>query len=174
MTNHCPIVVETADGKLAHGMRHLHGVHTQYVNRPPQRVGHVFQGGYKAIFVEAENYLLELARIVVLNPVHAAMVESVQDWPWCSYLATVGDTLRPLWLQTDWVLGKFGTQRNGAVAGVHGLRANRSRALPCALCQRQPLGEGVRARRWKRGGVPSSRPRRWFDPIPRRMSQCNA
>jgi putative transposase len=117
MTNHYHIVVETADGNLANGMRQLNGVYTQYVNRTHQRVGHVFQGRYKAIHVDAESHLLELARYVVLNPVRASMVKSVQDWPWCSYPAMVGDMPRPLWLQTDSILGKFGTQRIRAVAG---------------------------------------------------------
>lgn len=39
------------------------------------RVGPVFQGRYEAILVERDNYLLELARHVVLNPVRAGMQE---------------------------------------------------------------------------------------------------
>jgi hypothetical protein len=39
------------------------------------RVGHVFQGRFKAILVEREHNLLELARYIVLNPVRAKMVE---------------------------------------------------------------------------------------------------
>jgi len=49
MTNHYHLVVETPEGNLAHGMRHLNGVYTQSFNRRPHRVGHVFQGRYKAI-----------------------------------------------------------------------------------------------------------------------------
>jgi hypothetical protein len=33
-------------------MRQLNGVYTQSFNRTNQRVGHVFQGRYKAILVE--------------------------------------------------------------------------------------------------------------------------
>lgn len=51
------------------GMRQLNGgVYTQRFNRAHGRVGHVFQCRYKAILVERESYLLELARYVVLNP----------------------------------------------------------------------------------------------------------
>ncbi len=35
------------------------------------RVGHVFQGRYKAIWVERDSYLKESARYVVLNSVRA-------------------------------------------------------------------------------------------------------
>jgi putative transposase len=43
------------------------------------RVGHVFQGRFKAILVEKETYLLELARYIVLNPVRAGMVRAAKD-----------------------------------------------------------------------------------------------
>lgn len=57
MSNHYHIVVETVEGNLAQGMRQLNGVYTQYVNRTHARVGHVFQGRYKAILVEKDSYL---------------------------------------------------------------------------------------------------------------------
>jgi putative transposase len=74
MTNHYHLVVETPEGNLAQGMRQLNGVYTQYVNRTHRRVGHVFQGRYRASLVKKDSYLLELARYVVLNPVRARMV----------------------------------------------------------------------------------------------------
>ena len=76
MSNHYHIVVETAEGNLARGMRQLNGVYTQMINRRHHRVGHVFQGRYKAILVEKDSYLLELARYVVLNPLRARMVRT--------------------------------------------------------------------------------------------------
>ncbi len=90
MDNHYHLVVETPDGNLSKGMRQLNGVYTQRFNRQHQRVGHVFQGRYKAIIVQKEAYLLELARYVVLNPVRAGMVGTPDQWPWSSYRATAG------------------------------------------------------------------------------------
>lgn len=116
MDNHYHLVVETIDGNLSKGMRQLNGVYTQYYNRNHKRSGHVFQGRYKAIHVDKEAYLLELARYVVLNPVRAGMVNQVTDWPWSSYLAMVGVGSRPEWLETDWLLGLFGQQRQRATA----------------------------------------------------------
>jgi REP element-mobilizing transposase RayT len=69
MGNH--LLVETPDGNLATGMRQLNGVYTQRFKQADARVGHVFQGRYKASLVQQEAYLLELSRYVVLNPVHA-------------------------------------------------------------------------------------------------------
>ena len=115
MTNHYHLIVETAEGNLAQGMRQLNGVYTQNYNRRHGRVGHVFQGRYKAILVEKDNYLLELARYVVLNPVRAGMVAEAADWAWSSYSAMIDQAPQPTWLQTDWILGQFGTHRQSAI-----------------------------------------------------------
>ena len=93
-------------------MRQLNGVYTQKVNRRHRRVGHVFQGRYKAILVERDNYLLELARYVVLNPVRAGVVKHARQWKWSAYQATVGSAPRPGWLQIDWLLGQLGASRS--------------------------------------------------------------
>jgi putative transposase len=79
MDNHYHLLIETPEGNLSRGMRQLNGVYTQTYNRSHCRVGHVFQGRYKAILVEKESYLLELARCIVLNPVRAGMVRTARD-----------------------------------------------------------------------------------------------
>jgi REP element-mobilizing transposase RayT len=107
MDNHYHLLVETSDGNLSKGMRQLNGVYTQRFNRKQNRVGHVFQGRYKAILVDKDSYLLELARYIVLNPVMARMVRNAEEWPWSSYRATAGLCEAPVCLQTDWVLGMF-------------------------------------------------------------------
>jgi len=73
MSNHYHLLIETPDGNLSKGMRQLNGLYTQDFNRAHKRVGHVYQGRYKAILVEKQAYLLELARYIVLNPVRAEM-----------------------------------------------------------------------------------------------------
>lgn len=115
MSNHYHLLVETREASLGRGMRHLNGVYTQQLNRRHRRVGHVFQGRYKAILVQKDTYLLELARYIVLNPVRAGMVRSARDWPWSSYRATCGDTEAPPWLSIDWLLSGFGSRRGAAM-----------------------------------------------------------
>jgi len=116
MTNHYHLLVETVDPTLARGMRQLNGVYTQEFNRRHSRTGHVFQGRYKAILVERDAYLLELARYVVLNPVRAKMVRRAQDCPWSSYRATAGLEDAPSFLTTDWILEQFGSSAKKAQA----------------------------------------------------------
>jgi REP element-mobilizing transposase RayT len=117
MTNHYHLLVETPDANLSKGMRQLNGVFTQYVNRTHTRIGHLFQGRFKAILVERESYLLELSRYVVLNPVRARMVAAPGEWPWSSYRAMIGEEPAPEWLETDAVLRAFSEERRTAVAG---------------------------------------------------------
>jgi REP element-mobilizing transposase RayT len=107
MDNHYHLLIETNRASLSDGMKLLNGSYTQYVNRRHQRVGHVFQGRFKAILIQKDSYLLELARYIALNPVRARMVRSAKDWPWSSYRATAGLTESAACLTTDWVLGGF-------------------------------------------------------------------
>jgi putative transposase len=114
MNNHYHLLLETPRANLSQALRHLNGVYTQAFNRRHRRVGHLFQGRYKAIIVEQEAYLLELCRYVVLNPVRAQMVAQPQAWPWSSYRATAGEAEVPPWLMVDWVLGQFARTRGRA------------------------------------------------------------
>jgi hypothetical protein len=114
MGNHYHLLIETPEANLSKGMRQLNGVYTQCFNKVHGRVGHVFQGRYKAILVEKETYLLELARYIVLNPVRAGMVSSPSEWPWSSYLATAGEAPPLDYLTTDWLLSVFGSPRSQA------------------------------------------------------------
>lgn len=114
MSNHYHLLVETPDGNLAQGMRQFNGVYTQRFNRRHGRVGHVFQGRYKAIIVQKDSYLLELARYIVLNPVRAGMVRNAKDWRWSSYRATAGMASPDGWFEADWVLSAFGGRKRQA------------------------------------------------------------
>ena len=115
MSNHYHMVVETVEGNLARGMRQLNGSYTQYFNRRHRLVGHLFQGRYKAILVQKENYLLELARYVVLNPLRANMVASLDEWEWSSHSYVLGRRCPPTWLEIDWLLSMFGSERGPAL-----------------------------------------------------------
>lgn len=115
MSNHYHLVIETPDGNLSKGMRQLNGVYTQLFNKRHNRVGHIFQGRYKAILVQKESHLLEVCRYVALNPVRARLVKNAGDWEWSSYRGTAGiDRQHPM-LTTDWVLGQFGTGKKVAI-----------------------------------------------------------
>ena len=114
MTHHYHLLIETVDPTLSRGMRQLNGAYTQAFNRRHDRVGHVFQGRYKAIVVDRDSYLLELSRYIVLNPVRAKMVKAVGEWEPSSYRATAGLSEPPSFLTTDWIPGQFAGERREA------------------------------------------------------------
>lgn len=114
MGNHYHLVIETSEANLSRGMRHINGVYTQTFNRTHQRVGHLFQGRYKAILVEKDSYLLEVIRYVLLNPVRANMTKTAGQYPWSSYRAMISKATTPDWLERDWVLGHYGNRLSAA------------------------------------------------------------
>jgi len=111
MNNHYHLIIETPDGNLSAGMRQLNGVYTQAFNRQHNRVGHLFQGRYKAILIQKDSHLLEVCRYVVLNPVRAKAVKKPEQWRWSSYQATAGIEKPHPCLSTEWILNQFGSTR---------------------------------------------------------------
>ena len=116
MDNHYHLLIQTPDANLSKGMRQLNGVFTQTSNRRHHRVGHLFQGRFKAILVDSDAYLLELARYVVLNPVRARLVKKPGDWPWSSYRASIGQVPADSFLAIDGLLAQFAKRRSVAQA----------------------------------------------------------
>ena len=111
MDNHYHLLIETPQANLVAGMRRLNGVYTQAFNYRSKKPGHVFQGRYKSILVDKDNYLMELCRYIVLNPVRAKMTKSPEQWSWSSYPATAGLVKEQPWLATDRVLAWFSGSR---------------------------------------------------------------
>lgn len=116
MDNHYHLLIQTPDANLSKGMRQLNGVFTQMSNRRHHRVGHLFQGRFKAILVDSDAYLLELARYVVLNPVRAGVVRKPDKWAWSSYRACMGLAPAQPFLAVDGLLAQFAKRRAVAQA----------------------------------------------------------
>jgi REP element-mobilizing transposase RayT len=140
MTNHYHLLIETAEANLSQGMRQLNGVYTQHFNWRHSLVGHLFQGRYKAILVQKESYLLELSRYIILNPIRAKMVSSLDDWKWSSHRYFVGQESPPSWLDRDSLLGQFGNTHTTAVSAYRAfVLAGVNEASPLAATRHQLL-----------------------------------
>lgn len=134
MGNHFHLLIETPEPSLSRGMRQLNGVYAQRFNRRHAKCGHVLQGRYHAVIVDQHSYLLELIRYVVLNPVRARVVPSVDQWPWSSYPATVAEQQAPPWLVVADVLSLFGATPETAIAAFR-------RFVAAGLTARSPWHE---------------------------------
>ena len=111
MTNHYHAEIETPEGNLSRAMQWLNHVYAAGVNRRHARVGHLFQGRFKCVLVEADTQLHRLTRYVHLNPVRAGMVDHPRDYRWSSYRAYVGRVKPPAWLDVSRTLSMFGRTR---------------------------------------------------------------
>lgn len=80
----------TLEANLARGMRQLNGVYAQWFNRRHHRVGHLFQGRYKAISIQTDAHLRRAVRYLIRNPIRARLSSRPDQWRWTSHHATVG------------------------------------------------------------------------------------
>jgi REP element-mobilizing transposase RayT/predicted DNA-binding protein YlxM (UPF0122 family) len=108
MSNHYHLILATPSGNLSKIMQHINGAYTNYFNIKSNRNGHLFQGRFKAIIVDAAEYALELSRYIHLNPVRAAIVNRPEEYLWSSYLDYAGERKSPDWLETSLILEYFG------------------------------------------------------------------
>jgi hypothetical protein len=115
MGNHFHLVLQTLESTLSRGMRQLNGVYGQGFNRRHGRVGHLFQGRFKAGLIEADAHLTEAIRYTLLNPVRAGLVSAPARWQWSSYPMTVGLEPRPPWFAYEFVLSLFADAESEAV-----------------------------------------------------------
>lgn len=114
MGNHYHLLLETPEGNLSQIMRHINGAYTTYYNTKRQRAGHLFQGRYKAILIDADEYAEELSRYIHLNPVRAGVAGRPEEYRWSSYEYYIGKKQIPKWLTKDYILGYFGKETNAA------------------------------------------------------------
>jgi putative transposase len=114
MDNHVHLVIESGSDPLSRIMAGLQSSYTQYFNRRHRRVGHLFQGRYKAFLVERDPYALALLRYVHENPVKARIVLKPEEYPWSSDRAYRRGR-SPDWLDVDRLLRMLGARRSVAI-----------------------------------------------------------
>ncbi len=145
MTNHVHLVVQTGDVPLSRIMQILSLRYTKWINFSQSRTGHVFQGRYKALLLDADTYLMELVRYIHLNPVRAGMVASVDDYPWSGHHGYLGVEVLP-WLTTDWALSMFSTDTRNAQNAyanfvMDGIGEKRRNEFHIGTCEGRILGD---------------------------------
>ena len=114
MSNHYHLLLETPRGNLQQILHHLNTSYTNYFNARARRVGHLFQGRYRAILVERDAYALELSRYIHLNPVRAHIVQAPSEYQWSSFIDYMGGRKELEWVYTEWLLGQISTDERRA------------------------------------------------------------
>jgi len=135
MDNHYHWLLQTTEANLSRTMQWFQTSYSVWFNRRHQRVGHLFQGRFKAVIVEPETWALGLSRYVHLNPVRVkrlrldkaaqraqrhgagsapdaklvqARIRQLREYRWSSYRAYVGREKAPPWLECQPVLALGG------------------------------------------------------------------
>ncbi len=107
MDNHYHILLQTPAGNLSQIMHHINGAYTNYFNVKRKRSGHLFQGRYRALLADIDEYAQELSRYIHLNPVKAGMVEKPEQYKWSSYRDYINVNKSSKWLCTNFILSLF-------------------------------------------------------------------
>ncbi len=106
MTNHVHLVIQPGITPLSQIVKRLASCYAMYINRVHARIGHLFQGRFKAILVDDSKYLAELIRYIHLNPVRAGMVKAPEGYLWSSHQTYLGLNHIP-WLTQETLMKKF-------------------------------------------------------------------
>jgi len=91
MHNHVHLLCETPFGSLSRIMRDILGNYASAFNRRHGRVGHLWQGRYKALLVQDGNYLLDCSRYIHLNPYNTGLEPEYGLYPWSSVMTYLGE-----------------------------------------------------------------------------------
>jgi REP element-mobilizing transposase RayT len=108
MPNHFHLLLEVHRFPTARILQSLLTGYARRFNKIHRRRGHLFEGRYKAIVCDRDNYLLELVRYIHLNPVRAKMVKRPGKWPWSGHGEYLGTDNRGL-IDSGPVMGELRT-----------------------------------------------------------------
>src|SRR4029453_218318 len=111
MANHYHLCLRTPKGNLSRVMRHVDGIYTQRFNRRHGRDGPLFRGRYRAILVDADEYLVAVVRYVHLNAAKAGIATRPEDYPGASHGYYYPGKGAPSWLNTAEALEQIGGRK---------------------------------------------------------------
>ena len=91
MPNHTHLLVKQESyTPISKFMQALNTAYSMYFNLRHSRIGHLFQGKFKYILVEDDDYLVHLSRYIHLNPTSANLVKKPEEYQWGSYRSYLG------------------------------------------------------------------------------------
>jgi len=111
MNNHYHLLVETPQANLSRGMHKLNNYYSKRFNWKQEKVGHVLQGRFVSRLVERDEHLMEIIRYIALNPVRGGLASEPGQWRWNSYQAISGLVPAPGFLDVNYTLDLFGSNK---------------------------------------------------------------
>lgn len=111
MDNHFHLLLRTRQANLPKAMQWLGTTYTRKFNNRHDRSGHLFQGRYKSILVENDQYMLHLSCYIHRNPLRAGIISRLADYRWSSYPSYGYARKTPKWLDTSLILNLMTNSR---------------------------------------------------------------
>lgn len=112
MDNHYHMLVETPQGNLSQAMHYLNANYGNWFRHKYDTVGSIFQGRFKSILVEKDEYLKVLSAYIHLNPVRGGIADKASLYEHSSYRFYSQKVKPPEFLKTDDLLGMFNGNRS--------------------------------------------------------------
>ena len=113
MGNHLHLMVKTPRPNLGAGMQSFLSGYAIWAGRRWRRLGHLFQGRYRAEMIEDESYYWTVSRYVHLNPVRAGLVRRREQWEWSSYPGYRDARRARAWVAHDELLAAWRGDQGG-------------------------------------------------------------
>ncbi|KPA19010.1 toxin RelE [Candidatus Magnetomorum sp. HK-1] len=107
MSNHYHLLLKTRRANQSKGMQWFGATYTRRYNIKHKRRGHLFQGRFKSLLVENDNYLFRLSCYIHRNPLRAKIVKRLGQYDWSSYRVFAYAEPKPAWLVTELILSQL-------------------------------------------------------------------
>jgi REP element-mobilizing transposase RayT len=113
MGNHLHLLLKTPRPNLGSGMQSFLSGYAIWAGRRWRRIGHLFQGRYRAEMIEDESYYWTVSRYIHLNPVRAGLVRRPEQWAWSSYPGYRDARRAQVWVAHDTMLAAWKGDQGG-------------------------------------------------------------
>ena len=119
MLNHFHVLIKTPLGNLSLFMRHFNITYTSYFNRRYKRGGHLYQGRFKSLLIDSDEYFSMVSRYIHLNPVRVRVkvlsrksddekFEYLENYKWSSFPGYIFKSKTDEFIDYEPILIEFG------------------------------------------------------------------
>lgn len=109
MPNHFHLLVrQNTNNGIHQFLSNIANAYAKYFNTKRHRVGPLYQGPFKAVFVETDEQLIHLSRYIHINPVVSGVIDlkHLATYPWSSLPVYIEEG-KPSFVTTQLILGHF-------------------------------------------------------------------
>jgi REP element-mobilizing transposase RayT len=138
MDNHFHLLVNCPSAGLSDAMQRFSSTYTRHLNDRHGRDGALFRGRFHSRLITDEAHVINACRYIHRNALDISGIDDVARYRWSSHRTYLGFRRCPPWLETEFVLDRFGGQADAFDRFVRSADASgscaRDRATIQSLC----------------------------------------